>query len=402
MFNIYEKNVDDAVREGFEFCLFFGFSKPGYLLKIQSVIRKWNVPLWMVLSIEWRVNGVTAAVLSKPDNVKRDLVIVQELALDPGDNAIELVAYNASNLLASVPARIKITATSTQEQSKPTLHVLAIGIDKYVDEGWIPPGSTAPEKFDPLSLATKDATAIAGALERSAGQHYADVKVTLALDESATRANLDAIVNKVAAQVHRRDTFIFFAAGHGFSSNGRFYLIPQDYSGGGNPEHLEQRAIGQDKLQDWLANRIKAKRAIVLLDTCESGALIAGHLRSRTDGAVSEAGVGRLHEATGRPVLTAAASGQFAHEGVVDTSGATHGVFTWTLLDALRNGDKNGNGAIELSEIVAHVQAKVPALAAAQKRGGRAASVVATPEFGMQTARFGSRGEDFVLVSRLQ
>ena len=49
MFNIYEKNVDDVVRDGFESCLFFGFSKPDYLLKIQLVKRKWNVSLWMVL-----------------------------------------------------------------------------------------------------------------------------------------------------------------------------------------------------------------------------------------------------------------------------------------------------------------------------------------------------------------
>jgi hypothetical protein len=91
------------------------------------------------------------------------------------------------------------------------------------------------------------------------------------------------------------------------------FFHPQDYSGGGDPVALEARAIGQDRLQDWLANRIKARRAVVLLDTCESGALVAGHLRSRSAGAASEASVGRLHEATGRPVLAAAALGQFAY-----------------------------------------------------------------------------------------
>jgi uncharacterized caspase-like protein len=45
-----------------------------------------------------------------------------------------------------------------------------------------------------------------------------------------------------------------------------------------------------------------------------------------------------------------------------------HGIFTWTLLDALRKGDRNGNGLIELSEIVARVRAKVPALAAKHAR----------------------------------
>ena len=67
----------------------------------------------------------------------------------------------------------------------------------------------------------------------------------------------------------------------------------------------------------------------------------------------SEAAIGRLHEATGRPVLTAAAEGKPAFEGYEG-----HGVFTWTLLDALKNGDRNGNGSIELSELVAHVQDK--------------------------------------------
>ena len=64
----------------------------------------------------------------------------------------------------------------------------------------------------------------------------------------------------------------------------------------------------------------------------------------------SEAAIGRLHEATGRPVLTAAAEGKPALEGHEG-----NGVFTWALLDALKNGDRNGNGTIELSELVAHV-----------------------------------------------
>ena len=69
-------------------------------------------------------------------------------------------------------------------------------------------------------------------------------------------------------------------------------MIPQDYDGGPNPVFLGQRAIGQDRLQERVANRIKAKKAIILLDTCESGALIGGYARSRIDQG-SEAAVGR-------------------------------------------------------------------------------------------------------------
>jgi hypothetical protein len=61
-----------------------------------------------------------------------------------------------------------------------------------------------------------------------------------------------------------------------------------------------------------------------------------------------------LHEAIGRPVLTAAAKGKPAFE-VYEGDG----VFTWGLLDALKNSDRNGNGYIEPSERGVHVQDQV-------------------------------------------
>src|SRR5262249_36500072 len=146
---------------------------------------------------------------------------------------------------------------------------------------------------------------------------YADVHVRTVLDDEATASNVDTIVTQMGAEILPRDTFVFFAAAHGYSNEGHFYLIPQDYQGGPDPQALASHAIDQLRLQGWIANRIKAKKGLILLDTCESGALTSGFARSRFDGPASEAGVGRLHEATGRPVLTAAAQGQFAHEGQI-------------------------------------------------------------------------------------
>ena len=350
--------------------------------------------------IEWRVNGVTAAVGSAPWSDSQDHLLTQELALDAGDNIIEVVAYNRANVLASAPASATISYAAPPEQAKPKLHILAIGVNDYTDRGWTPPGERSALYFPKLGLAVKDATTFAEDMKRAAAGLYEDVRVTLALDGEATRDGMEKAIAKVAAEVHPRDTFILFAAAHGISENGRFYLIPQDYQGG--PKALSERAIGQERIQDWLANRIKAKRALSLLDTCESGALVAGHLRARTDVPASDAAVGRLHEATGRPVLTAAAKGQFAYEGLIAQSGERHGVFTWALLDALRNGDASGDGEIELAELVGHVQAIVPSIAAKLGGDGRAAIAAAQPVSGEQTARFGSRGENFVVAHRLQ
>jgi WD domain, G-beta repeat/Caspase domain len=352
--------------------------------------------------VEWRVNGITVAVGTTLHGDRLNHTVSQELALDPGENIIEVVAYNATNLLASLPAQTTIKFTGRAQEYKPVLHILAIGIDDYIDQGGAgADGETL--KFAPLNLAVKDAKSFGADMKRAAEALYQDVRVTYALDRDAAKGKLEAIVEKLSAQINPGDTFIMLAAAHGTSVGGRFYLIPQDYDGGLDPQALARSAIGQEQLQHWLANRIKAKKALLLLDTCESGAAIAGHLRSRIDGPISEAAVGRLHEATGRPVLTAAAVGQFAYEGQINQLVDRHGVFTWSILDALRNGDTNNNGTIELSELVAHVQSLVPKLAAQIGGVGRTASAIAgTTTNELQTARFGSRGEDFVLTRRLQ
>ena len=361
--------------------------------------------------IALRVNGITAAVLNGLEGAGPDYTVKRQVALEAGDNFIEVVAYNASNLLASLPARTTVTYTGPADTARPRLHVLAIGIDDYTD-----PGVEGFPGFGPLHLAVKDAEALATKLKHAATGHYiGEPNVVVLPNAKATREGIAAEIARMEYDIHPRDTFILFAAGHGISRDGRFYLIPHGYIGGAHRKMLERGAIGQDELQDWLANRIKAKRALVLLDTCESGALVSGHMRSRSDAAASEAGLGRLHEATGRPILTAAAMDQSAIEGIIE-NGQGHGIFTWALLDALRHGDTDQDGNIALSELVAHVQNLVPKIAAEKLRAASAEGQKrdATIELrgagvdlkrdrtGVQSARFGSRGENFVVARRVQ
>jgi Caspase domain len=318
--------------------------------------------------------------------------IRQALALDPGQNLIEVIAYEGRNLLASRPARATIVLDRPPDAAKPKLHVLAIGINAYIDKG----GTGSAEHFPPLNLAVADARAFAGKMREAGAGLYGDVLITEAFDDAATKAGLDRIFDQLSPQIGPRDTFVLYAAAHGISREGRFYLIPQDYQGGGDPGALSSRAITQAHLQDWLANRIRARKAIILLDTCESGALVNGYDRSRMDLPDAESSIGRLHEATGRPVLTAAASGKPAFEGYKG-----HGVFTYALMEALHSGDSNGDGNIELSEFVIRVQDLVPQLSA--ELSGRGIATVASRGFkdDKQSARFGSTGEDFVLARRL-
>jgi len=110
-------------------------------------------------------------------------------------------------------------------------------------------------------------------------------------------------------------------------------------------------------LKDWVVNRIKAKKAILLLDTCESGSLTTVQLASARGGFEQKSAVGRLIQATGRTTLTAALENQPALEGY-----RGHGVFSFAMLDALARGDCNGDGLLQVTELIQHVDDLVPDL----------------------------------------
>jgi WD40 repeat protein len=299
--------------------------------------------------VEWRINGLTVGVAEKPAAAAsgQPVAVKQAMALDPGENTVELIAYNGANLIASTPARTKITWTGTEPSVPPRLYVLAVGINDYLD------GALK------LTYAVPDAKTLAAALTQAGGGHYESVHVTSVLDGDVTVANLDHVFTDLAGKVRPRDVFVFFAAGHGKTLDGRYYFIPYDlrYQ---TDQSLVRDAIGQDKLQGWFA-RIQAKKAVLMFDTCEAGSLTQ---RVVTRGGLEhKAALGRLIQATGRATLTASSATQEAFEGH-----GGHGVFTFALLDALARGDVNSNGLVELAELIQHVDGLVPAIT--EKRWG--------------------------------
>src|SRR5262249_9763687 len=160
----------------------------------------------------WRVNGITTAVTNAQPVAGSEYEVKQTLALDPGENTIEVVAYNARNLLASLPAQTTITYNAPADAERPKLYVLAIGINAYHDQGWTPHRATTPEHFPPLNLAVDDAKFVAEALKEAGAGLYGGVIIKTALDAEATATSLDGIVKDISAEINPRDTFILFAA----------------------------------------------------------------------------------------------------------------------------------------------------------------------------------------------
>jgi Caspase domain len=266
--------------------------------------------------------------------------VKRTLSLEPGDNRIEVVAYNAKGLIASEPAQMTVKWDGSKVATPPKLYVLAVGVNDYYDSRLR------------LAYAVPDATALADGFKRAGAGLYAGVEVKTVLDSEVTLANLDKVFAELSTKVQPRDVFVFFLAGHGKTKNGRYYFLPRDFRYE-DDSSIEKAGMGQDKFQAWFA-AIPARKSLLLYDTCESGSLTGANARG-SDIDERLGALNRMARATGRAFLTATTDDAPALEGY-----RGHGVFTYTLLDALDHADINKNGLIEVSELADYVDLKVP------------------------------------------
>ncbi|MER8823055.1 caspase family protein [Mesorhizobium sp. M0991] len=283
--------------------------------------------------VEWRVNGVTARVVEAGGEMR------QVLPLEPGDNLIEVVAYNAKNLVASTPASLKVHSDAPAN-AMPRLHVLAIGVNDYWDSRL------------QLAFAVPDARAVGEALRQAGNSDlYESVDVMTVEDAAVTKDGLDRAFAAMGARVRARDVFVLFVAGHAKTVAGRYFFIPHDFRYE-SEQSVPQQGIGQDLFQTWLA-RIPAKKSILLYDTCESGSLTGGRIAQR--GMERVVALEKMTRAMGRTILSAATDDQPAIEGY-----RGHGVFTYAVLQALGAADGNADGMIQVTELAGYVDRKVP------------------------------------------
>lgn len=295
--------------------------------------------------VEWRVNGITADVATRAaEALGADDTITTQLALEPGRNVIEVVAYNAAGLIASASQAVVVEWDGMGATTVPALHVLAVGVNDYAD------GRLR------LTYAAADARAFGDAVAKAGAGVFSSVNVVTLLDGQVTDAGLDAAFADLAAQVKPSDVFVFFLAGHGKTVEGEYHFIPADFSFDGE-DPVRRNGIRQARWQEWMAG-IKAKKSVMIYDTCESGS--ATGTRS-LDAALSQsAAVQRLTRAMGRTILSASTDDAPALEGYEG-----HGVLTYALLSALESGDANGNATIEVTELAAFIDQKVPEFSSA-------------------------------------
>ncbi|MGL1863359.1 MAG: caspase family protein [Pseudodesulfovibrio sp.] len=299
--------------------------------------------------VVWKLNGITLGVqkdsrgfvvTGKANNTVK---ASRQFELSPGQNEVEVLAYDKDDKVASAPARLVIEYVGNK-RSKPRLIILAVGVDNYKD------------RTLRLRYSVADARSIVDIFQKQSGPLYESVSVHTMLDDQVTRAGLKTKFGELTQTVRPSDVFVFYVAGHGTAVNGGYYMIPYDYRHT-NEEAVVRYGIGQDFLQEALA-QIPAMKSIVFLDTCNSGAFTKD--KTYTRGMAEKTAIDRLTKATGRATIVASKEDQLAQEGYKG-----HGVFTWILLQALSEADSthgNRDNTISVFELSQYVSEKLPDL----------------------------------------
>ena len=305
-----------------------------------------------------RNRGASEAAAGGTRAVKGDTHSEERIVkLQPGLNYIMLSAFNGADQIETDPKQRPALALryDAKVAQKPVMRLLAVGIDAYT-------GKDVPK----LANAASDAKGVATVMrEDSKKEIFADVDAVVLTDAEATLANIDKAFEALASRTKPDDLVFVFLAGHGVALDGKYYYIPVDL-----PDTQDKSIREHSLTYDDLALRLSkfpTARAVVVLDTCYSGAFAVDDsiMRDSRDQTVGK----QISHATGRFILAGSSSQQEALDGIDG-----HGVFTEVLLkglsgDADRQNAGNHDDKVSIYELGEYTKSQVPQLAAKIAKG---------------------------------
>jgi uncharacterized caspase-like protein len=246
------------------------------------------------------------------------------------------------------------------------LHAIVVGVSRYADE-----------RID-LTYAAKDARAFAHALELAATPLFGgDGNVTIQLltaDEpgdtrapttAPTRDAIDRAFTRVAEQAGENDVLVVFLAGHGGTFKDEFLYLTsaarKDTWCSAQAEVRKLAAISDGELFGHL-RAIKANKRVLILDACESGAVLDHQSSSRgTLSTAQELALERLNDRMGFFLL----AGAPANAASLEARRYEQGLLTYSLLEGLRTMDLRKDRYVDVADLLSYAADRVPGLASA-------------------------------------
>lgn len=220
-----------------------------------------------------------------------------------------------------------------------------------------------------LHYTTKDARDFAAALVDPKIGRFPAANVHVLGETQVPTRQFKEELNWLARSAQEEDLVVIFVATHGTSRKDDTadvnYIVTSD-TDVSSPDSLFGSALGMVELSDIVRTRIKARRTVILLDTCHSAGATAAKTERATglaDFAPSGAALDRIRQGVGRAILTSSQEEQFSYEGAP----FQNGYFTHFLLEALRQ----NNGMNTVQQDYDYVKEQLPKAVAARLQASR-------------------------------
>ena len=302
-------------------------------------------------SVQFFVAGFRASPITQAQKKGAHVVNGTEVELRMPQNKLTAVSVrivDANGFPISEDATITL---EYKNQRKPTLHVFAVGVNKY-----------KVEDFDDLKYAENDARDFVNAIvDLADNEMYERVDTTIILGSRASRNYILAQLMKLEGRVKSNDIVMLFFSGHGMVENDKSYFITSD------AEYVIQGLATRD-IVDQIELMKKRSNVFVFMDACHSGAM---KTTERTKG-------------NAKPITLAESEviGYYScaeKEKSIEDDNLKNGVFTYALINSLK-GKVANEGQITIRELDEDVRKWVQ-----EKTKGK------------QTPTLDYRGSDYVL-----
>jgi uncharacterized caspase-like protein len=220
-------------------------------------------------------------------------------------------------------------------------------------------------KIGNLKHAAEDAESVRDFLMSPEGGGFQEDHITSLQDETATKANVLAALEKLK-QAKPNDFFVIYIAAHGANlpytdqKTKKTRDIPYFLLYDTDLADAEKTALRMEVFESTVS-ALEAKKGLVLSDTCYSGGV---QLMGRGGGDESQAANQRYLDLMSQiPVGVGFLSAAQQNERSYENSDFSHGVFTYCLLDGLNGAaDTNQDSKVTFDEIVQYLNERVPPL----------------------------------------
>ena len=250
----------------------------GYV-DVTAFVQKgsFKVDRYVVSVNDFKVKTVRAAIpRNHPRPPSGQVIEGFTVPLGEGENDIVIKAVSAAGESQALKLRVSHTGEGPLDK-RGTLHVLAIGVDKYAGLGQT--CGTNNDETCNLNYAGKDAKLFAKSIKDALGpRHTGGAKVRVltnggAAEDRPTAANILAALDDLS-DAGPIDTVAVFLAGHGErGADGGYYFLPTDIrrSGGFEAVGTGRNILEWSKIQERLTK--PEGRRLIFLDACQSGAV---------------------------------------------------------------------------------------------------------------------------------